>query len=243
MKNKNNFFDLSRFAALFRLELTRVKKYALITLGATVGIMFLISIMIVGFTPNIDFSSFYYVGLYISGILLAGTAFPDFRKKETAMMYLTLPASVFEKLLSQIFIVSFGFVIFYSVAFLLYWGVVFVWRSFLQLDTQLPFYIFGSNEFIHSVLYLWFWQSVFLVGSAAFNKAPLVKTMAVVFVVIAFLSVYVMFILTKFVFDNMQLGSHMMFHSNVSLFNTDLLLLLIPVFWIAAYLKIKEKQV
>ncbi len=243
MKHKNNFFDLSRVAFLFSLELTKIKKYALITLGATVGIMFLISIMIVGLTPNINFASFYYVGLYISGILLAGTAFSDFRKKETAIMYLTLPASVFEKLLSQIFIVSFGFVIFYSLAFLLYWGTVYMWRSFLQLETPLPFYIFESNQFIHSLLYLWFWQSAFLVGSATFNKAPLIKTMAVVFVVSAFLAVYVMFLFTKMVFDNMQWGPHMMFHSDVSLFDSDWLLLLIPVFWVVTYLKIKEKQV
>ena len=167
-------------------ELYSKKKGLLITLGATVGVMFLISIFISGVTPHINLSGFYYAGLYISGIIVAGTAFSDFRKKETSMMYLTLPASTFEKLKSQVLIVSVGFLIFYIVAFYLFWVLIALWRLILDLET--PFFnIFTDPNFLLSILKLWFWQSLFLIGSIAFTKSPLIKTMTLIFTVLVLL--------------------------------------------------------
>jgi len=240
---ENTFFSFRRLNILLRLEIARIKKYLLYTLGATVGIMLIISIMMISFSPNIDFYSFYYIGFYISGILIAGTAFSDFRKKESTIMYLTLPASAFEKLLSQLIIVSLGFILFYTAAFFIFWGISFIWRSLFELETQLPFYIFNKSEFLHSILQLWFWQAIFLIGSASFSKAPLVKTTASIFIVIFFLGIYIMFFITKILFDDLQFGTHYTYHGKVNVINSDLLLILIPFLWAVTFFKIKEKQV
>ncbi len=224
-------------------ELYSRKKGLLITLGATVGVMFLISIFISGVTPHINLSGFYYAGLYISGIIVAGTAFSDFRKKETSMMYLTLPASTFEKLKSQVLIVSVGFLIFYIVAFYLFWVLIALWRLILDLET--PFFnIFTDPNFLLSILKLWFWQSLFLIGSIAFSKSPLIKTMTLIFTVLVLLGLFVLFLMTKITFDQMHSTSSSFAMSyNKNIFDSWLFYLLIPVFWITAYFKLKEKEV
>ena len=240
----NDFFSYNRFSKLMAVELFRMRKSMIITLGSTVGVMFVVSVLVSGFTPAINLQSFFFTGMFIAGIIIAGLAFPDFRKKETTISYLTLPASAFEKLVSQILIVSFGFLIFYIIAFYLFWVIVFLWRLFLQLDT--PFYnVFLDGNFYESLFSLWFWQAVFLIGSASFIRMPLVKTLAAVFSVMIVLGIYLMFIITKIAFDNLSQHSHMMnsMYYNNTVFNTWLFYILTPVFWAISYFKIKEKQV
>jgi hypothetical protein len=239
----NEFLRLDRLKLLLIREFYSMKKGLLITLGATVGVMFLISIFISGLTPNINFQSFYYAGLYISGIVVAGTAFRDLRKKETSMMYLTLPASTFEKLKSQVLIVSVGFLIFYVVAFYLFWILIALWRSILDFET--PFFnIFSDPDFFISILKLWFWQSIFIIGSIAFTRNPLLKTMALVFSILIILGLFTLFLITKISFDHIHSATpHLMFHSNKDIFSSWLFYILIPVFWIIAYFKLKEKEV
>ena len=240
---KNDLFDTNRFLITLKAESNRLKKSVLVNLVATVGILFIISLLVSGISNiMLNFNTFFYIGLYIGSFIVAGMAFPDFRKKESTIRYLTLPASVFEKQVSQMLIVFVGYILFYVIAFYLYWILIWGWRHILGLDTTF-FNIFDDPDLTKHFITIWFWQSVFFLGSVWFSKSPIIKTVLIIFSVIAFLSLLDLFVITKIFFDNYT-AHHGFIHSNFNIeFNSYLYYFLIPLFWVATYFKIKEKQI
>ncbi|MCF6184005.1 MAG: hypothetical protein L3J56_05160 [Bacteroidales bacterium] len=69
---------------------------------------------------------FYYIGLFIAGFFISGSAFSNFRNKEKTMSYLTLPASSSEKFISEWLLTSIVYIIVYSIIFYIFNLLVFL---------------------------------------------------------------------------------------------------------------------
>lgn len=102
----SNTFNWNRFLRVCKQNMINNKKLMLYASVGYVGVVFIVLTMIqIGndFEPlNINhFLQTLVTFLAIFGILYIGYSFPSFRNKESSISYLTLPASVFEKLLFE----------------------------------------------------------------------------------------------------------------------------------------------
>ena len=117
----NKYFSPKRFCRLLSAYvLLNYKRYLFTFVGAAIG-MYLILLLNMTNTYR-EFGASNYVGMFMLGVLalgaFIGNAFPEWNDKIKTGNYLLLPASTFEKLLSQFLIyIVFGTFCF----FLLFW--------------------------------------------------------------------------------------------------------------------------
>jgi|GEM_PF-5411155 len=117
MKNLN----LNRLFLLIKKEYIENIKLVLIGYIAVIGFIFAILLLNSIYDGELwlYFNGIYNSTIVLVGIVFAGISFADFRTKERAISYLTLPATHLEKILSQILLSTFGFVISYTLVFYL----------------------------------------------------------------------------------------------------------------------------
>jgi hypothetical protein len=131
--------------------------------------------------------------LFVSGILVTSNTFRNLRDLTTAGAWLTLPASIFEKFTSRLFLTSFGYVI---ATGLIYFVISALSEGINQLFFSYShplFNPFSRGVWIPAAVYLVL-QSVFLVGSIYFRRLAFVKTM--LFLSILSLALILFFFLT-----------------------------------------------
>jgi hypothetical protein len=206
----NNTFSVSRLGLLLRQNLYH--NFKLLILGAIgfSGAVFLLLLLIQtaeGFN-RAEMDVFY--GIFgtvfiIGAVVSSGTAFPYFRTKEKSIAYLLLPVSTAEK-----FVAEFLFrVVLFSLAIpTLFWLVYTVETSIVSMlatnyvvqtsdlsgisvpsdvSNQMTWYIFTGSMFF----------SIYMIpfmGSTIFNKAPLIKTLFALAVIVFFNAFLIYFI-------------------------------------------------
>jgi hypothetical protein len=193
---------------------------------------------------------FYVLGFLFGGFFVSGMAFSKLRTKEKSISFLTLPASVFEKFISELILTTLGFILLYTSIFLIFNALIY-WiapesnpAGFVDLTNPRMLEIFKIYIII---------QSIFLVGAATFRRVPLFYTGFAIFVVslsLIFFGAMLFFYLQDFGGENegFDAGKHyfestfwksMLFTIPKFIFYN----LLAPIFWATAYYKIKEKEV
>jgi hypothetical protein len=203
----NSVFDFNRWILYTSKHWNENKKKYLLSLGAIGGLLILwysFLIIIAGENPigeNIQMVT-YYVGLYLIGCLFASLMISDLNEGATAIHFLLLPASAFEKLLTAIL---FSFILFFISYTVIYYAVDYAmvkWISAIAAEAghyAKPDYGFTAkvinvfvappgmggdeNFYVYILLVCIGVQSVYLLGSVYFVKYNFIKTMVSVLVV------------------------------------------------------------
>lgn len=262
----NNTFSLPRFFQLAKQSFVHNQKLILLTMVGFCGALFILFFLIQlsnnleqGTDPEIFIPAFMviFVG---GGILFTGNAFPGFRAKEKTISYLMLPASSFEKYLLELlsrlvvlFIVvpalfwlifhfeGFVFQIFYSKASfeMMELGKI---PEMTPLDPDMQGWF---APFISGVIFMGF--LIAFTGAAHFERYPLVKTLAIVALLI-FSTAGIMYV----IIEKWGLGKY---NPNDSLWlfpksGRQAIMFFTFIFWTvdlvlmaASFLKIKEREV
>jgi len=116
----NQLFSLKRWLQLMRRHWIENSKFFLISTLALLGVIAIAYLFLLANNHHYEAYSeliLYLIGLYLVGSIFASGAFDPLQKKERGMAYLTLPASHFEKLLTQIFFNLIFFTLVYSLCF------------------------------------------------------------------------------------------------------------------------------
>jgi hypothetical protein len=180
-KIKEGFFHPRRFAQLLLRDLVGGYRSILIAMGAVAGYLIVMSVLTaLGIsTTNAGVSGFYQSFfiqlLYIGGLIVTSLAFREARQNGAALVYLMLPASAFEKLLSKLLSSSVGYalgsLVFFTAAAAASEGVTRLLFGFGH-----GFFSPFTAEVWTAIGYYLIVQSVFLAGSIWFRKMSFMKT-------------------------------------------------------------------
>jgi hypothetical protein len=256
----NNTFNLSRFGRLFIKHTAEHYKSYLMSLIVLAGVIFLGGSFLVYIIPGpIDtgVQSTAFVGiLLLAGTIFTSTIFADYGDKNKAMAALILPASTLEKYLVA-WLYSF------AIFLVVYIGTFFLLVSLLLHMKHYPgqtvevFSLADNHIGLPMFLLFALLQSVAFYGSIFFKKLHFIKGAFAFFISLAIL------IIVNKVFQSILIGrdvlpsppfSNMRIMENerqvlVSLSDQQapyillLCFILALSFWIAAYFRLKEKQV
>ncbi|MDA3811120.1 MAG: hypothetical protein PF518_12430, partial [Spirochaetaceae bacterium] len=180
----NNIFSLNRMIKIVRKDMLSEYKNLIIWIGASAGIMIVISAINIlfqklnGSSPDVN-SSFHMVFVIIflfpGGYLITSSMFKDLHDKSKNIYWLTMPGSTFEKMLSRLLISSLFYVLL----------LILIYPIFAGISELFNLIIFGSrheffNPFTYDIVkflpYYLVTQSIFFAGASSFRKHPFAKT-------------------------------------------------------------------
>ncbi len=264
-------FSFQRLYLLFRkqwLENSRFYGLASLALLGVMAIVFVVFWIMMGGPHYHEGQTMviYFVGLYLLGSLYASTAFQALDEKEKGQYLLSLPATHAEKLVTVIVFTTVFFFLVYTACFLLVkWLAVAYVHYRMQHESFVHFQALAwdkNDRQIFSYLLIGFFslQSLFLLGSVYFRKYAYVKT---ILAAICFSGIYI-FLVVKSIQFFVPAGYHFEGYRVVQSqvpegegyyraygFGKDFLYSLvfiakwlwIPVFWTAAWFRLKEKEI
>jgi hypothetical protein len=250
----NEVFNLKRFGLLFREQISKNLKLFLMGSIVVFAILFalnLITILSISNHLSNENTRFgYYLTLmFPAGILLSGFWFSNLHKSSIETGGLLLPASHFEKICIAFIINVIVFIIMYILIVLSLELILFQEIKILRIIIKHGLrYGSALNEFYMPFLAL---QSVFLFGSLVFKKSAPIKTGFSLFIIFLILQ-FIHLIVFKIHFRNQNLydyGDFLGGNSDIvpsyffHTFTKVVYYCSFPVFWIASYYKLKEKQV
>jgi len=250
----NEIFSFKRFGLLLKEQIYKNLKLFLMGTIVVFAILCALNLIAILSSSNqiLDFDTragFYVALLFPTGILLSGFWFSSLQKPSIEIGGLLLPASHFEKICIAFVINVLLFIIMYILIVQAVEFVLFQDTKFLKIIMKHGLR-YGSNI---NELYLWFLalQSIFLFGSLLFKKLAPIKTAFVLFLIYLLLLI-IHIVVLKHVFKNGNFNNiGKLFFSTYSikipLFYEKIMEIVIyssfPIFWIASYFKLKEKQV
>lgn len=259
----NQIFDINRTIALLKLNLSLNKKAILLAIAGFFGFVFITSFFVATNVPSglgTMHTIFYFIFLYGGVVFIAGRSFGHLNSTEKSIAHLSLPASTFEKyfipwLLSGIVwaIVAIVMYLFYAMLINGLWSGVmdFTYEAFNPFALRM-----GPESANQAYLPFFLVHSVFFLGAAAFQKHPIPKTLLAGFIIqslFTFLNLlFVMSLFGGFGDFNMTMNSPESWEPDFNYFFIDFLprfvktafVYVIPViFYIAAFFKIKEREV
>jgi len=255
----NDIFNTKRFGLLFIKQLSEHYKTYLMGLAVLTGVMLVGGSFFVYLTPVVLdlgtqvvlFGTIY----FLAGTIFTSTIFADVSDKKKAISYLTLPASHFEKFLVG-WVVS--FLLFSLVYIACFYGILMILLHLKQWPGQRTEVL---NLFIEpaSITFIAFamLHSFSIWGAVFFEKLHFIKTAFCFFIAVVALSLantsFIEALIGREVRTATPFSSISFFENNRyvgvdSARQTDPLLgwVLIAVaiiFWVAAYYRLKEKQV
>ncbi len=217
--------------------------------GVTAALIFLLSVAeYAGSAPNpLFYRDTYGFALFIWGIWATSRAFRPLQDRSRTEAYLLLPASALEKMLARLLLVTAGLAL-----------ALLVCSTILSLVIEgLNLVFFGDRRPIFNPFDAEIWeliaayivvQSPYFLGSAWFRRAPFLKTsLAVILLLLAF-AVFALFAVrialggpgwgAWYVFD----GFVDWHFANGGALENVFLVLMPPVLWCIAWLRLKEAQ-
>jgi hypothetical protein len=255
----NNIFNVSRFGRLFVKHTVEHYKSYVMSLTVLVAVMMLGgSFFIYMIKAPIDrgFQSAVFVGfMLLAGTIFTSTVFADFGDKKKAVTTLTLPASQFEKYLVAWLYSYLLFVMVYSTAFYLiaYFAVNIKHfpghpAEIINIFRRPISEMFLLYAFLHSIAFL---------GAIFFEKLHFIKTAFVFFISLAIFILInkgiLSILLEKDVMPTALFGNLRLMDNghdvDINLTRQDdpfllcVIAVLTVIIWLAAYYRLKEKQV
>jgi len=256
----SKLFNPARFGKLFIKHTTEHYKSYLMALGVLIGVMVLggsfLVYMINAPLDRVAQSALFVIILLLAGTIYTSTIFSDVGDKKKAIAYLTLPASHFEKWLVAWVYSFLAFLVIYTTSFYLV-------ALFLLNIKHVPGQAEGvinllQKPHLEMVLVYAFLHSIAFLGAAYFNKLHFIKTAFVFFVIMGLLILFNKIVLTTMIGRNVDAAppfGNLRFPDNgreVDITLPDaghnpillyLIMVLTLLIWIAAYYRLKEKQV
>jgi len=255
----NDLFNINRFTRLFVKH--TIEHYKSYLMSLTV----LVAVMLVGggfflYMMDVPIDTGFQSGVFVSFLLLSGTIFTstifaDLGDKKKAVASLTLPASQFEKYLVAWLYSYLLFVIVYSVAFYLIAYFAINIKHFPGHPAEI-INVF-RRPLIEMYLLYAFLHSVAFFGAIFFDKLHFIKTAFVFFISLAIFTLINQFILSQLLSKNVAatviFGDLRVMNDgrdiNINITQQEdsfllcLLTVLAVIIWLAAYYRLKEKQV
>jgi len=257
----NNFFSLKRFISLFVKQTVEHYRTYLMSVGVLAGVMLLggsFLFFIIPDPPDTGLQTAMFVILMlISGTIFTSTVFNDYGDKGKAITSITLPATAFEKFMV-------GWLFSYPIFMLFYTSVFYLVLIGLGSTKHLPadqhFVMLSLHQdgistvlVIYSILH-----SIAIFGSIFFKKLQFIKTGFIFFIGYGFVGVLNTFFLKAITglnvvkvalpygFLNFDVGNkyYSIYTKGATTLSITIALMLVAaLIWIAAYFKLKEKQV
>lgn len=249
-----NFFELSRFWQLMKMELFRSRKGVGMTLVIIFGLLFFVDFLLGNYLePNrriFSHGASYGFTLITGGFILSSLAFRDLGNALKKIHFVMLPVSALERFLCMWFLTSLGWMVTYTMLYFLY--TVFVnaiGPVLFQHISFIPFRPFSALP--TSVLkYYFVLQGIFLVGVVHFKGFVLPKTLFVL-ILIAIVGASIAYVFLSDVMD----AETEHYISKTDVLETmptgtfwNLLVgmfwwVLAPLSWVITYMGIKEQEV
>lgn len=248
--NIQNHFDISRFWLLLKLELLRSRKAILITFNIILGMM----LLGIWLEPLVDDNKIihgenYGFGLMIGGFVLSSLAFTDLGNSLRKHQYLTLPASTLEKLLCMWLLTCVGWVVSFTLFYLVYAPVGDTIGHMLYSNITYHKFDLQSDLVISIIAYYVVLQGIFLIGAVHFKGYVFPKTLFTLLLFGAVCGTIMYFIAGDLFNLNIECTTDVVFLENSSVYWAWLIIqhvfwwLLAPLCWIIAYFGLKEKEV
>jgi hypothetical protein len=255
----NNTFNLNRFGRLFIKHSAEHYKSYLMSLTVLAGALFLGSSFLIymieaPINRNLQ-AAFFGAILLIAGTIFTSTIFSEIGDRKRAMASLTLPASHFEKYLVAWLYSFIIFLVVYIVCFYLIVLYAVNIKHFAGQPTEI-LNVFGWPASGIYILYALL-HSIAFFGAIFFEKLHFIKTGFIFFICVAILILFNKLMLDSLLKENVEtsvpFGNVRFVHNgNVADINitrqTDTYMLIVMIivslfFWVAAYYRLKEKQV
>ena len=261
---KTNNFSFNRIGMLYRHSwLLNSKKLSIIGGGLAVLIAIFYTIIHLATMPDLErnvIDKFFHLIVFvnvlmIAGILWNGIAFPYLRTKEGTMSYLMLPSSTLEKYAFEFLNRIVLFLIVFPAGYMIIVNTISsIFHSYypgyehyqFTLSMLFPEFL-TAKEYILVISVGLFCFIIPYTGATIFRKLPLLKTLIIVFILIAFFSLYIYLIAEKAGLNNYQpIDNRVLWISNeedlkltaILGFNLGSMVLLL-----IGYYKLKEKEV
>jgi hypothetical protein len=249
--NLKNYFELSRFWFLLKMELSRSSRGVLMTLVIIFGFLFFVGLLLGPvFDPGMivfEHSPGYAFTLLVGGFILSSLAYRDLGNPLRRNNYLMLPVSALEKFLSMWLLTSVGWILLYTLTYEAY-------TLFANSVGQL---IFGHLTFesfeplsqfaVRTMKYYFVLHGIFLAGAAYFKGYPFPKTLLTLILFGAVCGV-ITYLIMNGVFDidytlESNLFNGMLVCQLWKVIQWMFWWLLAPLCWVITYLGLKEQEV
>jgi hypothetical protein len=176
-----NYFDISRFWKLLKLEVFQSRKALLYTFVIAFGLHFFMGILL---EPAVDYIKVYdshpagyAFSMLIGGFILSSLAFNDLRNTLRRFHYLTLPVSTLERFFCMWLLTSVGWILLFTITFTIYtWIANPIGQLVFRNVTFRAFDPFGSLP-LNAMKYYFVLQGIFLVGAVHFRGYVFPKTL------------------------------------------------------------------
>lgn len=245
----NSTSSLQRLSSLVKLTLHLNLKRMLYTacIGLGVAIVYILIFWSYDvYNRDMIFSQHEYLfvlSLYISGFIFSGSSFVRFRSKQGTIDYLMIPASNTEKFISEVLLTTLVYPLFFL---LCYWLFSSLANAILNSVFQASFMPFSVNiaPYGLDLMVYFFIQAIFLFGAASFQKTPLMRIVlwALLVATIIALLFYTAWLNFDYSKGTDELAMNKIFYSSL-VYNWRFLAILVGlIFWLLAFLKLKEKE-
>jgi hypothetical protein len=254
----NNYFSLKRFCLLFMKHSVEHYRTYLMSAAVLAGVFLLGGSFIFYMIPGPMDAGFqtalFAILMIIAGPIFTSTIFTDFGDKRKAIPSLTLPASQLEKFLV-------GWIYSYVIFMLVYTGIFYLVLSILLNLKHWPGHhpemlsIFQDKLFILVIIFSLL-HAITMYGAIRFEKLHFIKIGFSFFIFYALLiladTIFLRLIVgrqiypaTPFAFLNFPEGTNFYsigLNAAQSAWVFIVMTVIVILFWIAAYFKLKEKQ-
>jgi len=256
----NKIFNLNRFGRLFYKHTTEHYKGYLMSIIVLLGILVLGGSFLI-YMVEIPIDEEFQVVLFMSMLLLVGTiftstVFADLGDKKKAIAWLTLPATHFEKYMVAWIYTVLVFLLMYTISF---YGVLLVAIHLKHFPGHYPrlFNVFQKPVAEIYLVYA-FLHGISFWGAICFKRLHFIKTAFIFFISFGMLvfinKILLGALLGRVVEAAPPFGSPRLYDNgiftdiNISKqqqngFMVGLLVVLAVIFWVAAFYRLKEKQV
>lgn len=257
MMKTDNYFNIKRIYYLICRYL-RLNHTILIVTASVAGFVILVNLMtLLHLQTSWSSWNLFHASiplLFIGGYIMTSEGFNEIHSSTRGCFYLTLPASMLEKLTATWLITAIGYFIF-SILVLLIINVILIGVG--NIFTEVDFKLFNpfSTEVLDTFGKYMVTQSVFLFGAVYFQRANFIKTMLWLFLIFLFIAIYTL-VLTRLLIGhpNIFLGGQ----SHLSLNNLDIFhafpglkviikiifwYITLPFFLFISFIRLKERQV
>ncbi|MCK9484388.1 MAG: hypothetical protein M0R34_08500 [Candidatus Marinimicrobia bacterium] len=256
---RKNIFDWKRLIHLIKNEVVSSYRSLLVSTGA-VGSVLLVIYLLQMLAHNLTaFHEVWYpLVLFIGGFVISSKIFSVLHDRRQNYVYLTLPASDFEKLVSKLILSSVGWIACSALFYFIFSALAAIISQIIWGDSMSIFnpfqYLYLKCAAIFLVL-----QSLFIFGSIYFKKSALAKTIGSLFLfgfILALISgLFARIIFAKYIpwCGNMNIDFEYYYFQadNIETFARILgeivkysfWFLLAPFFWILSYIRLKEIEV
>jgi hypothetical protein len=259
LPDMNKTFSLNRFGRLFKKHTKEHYRNYLMSVAVLVGVMmlgggFLVYMADVQLDKNLQ-SFFFSSIMLLAGTIFTSNVFADLGERKKAIAWLVLPASHFEKYLVAWIYSFLLFIIVYTIIFYL---ALIAALNIQHVHTHRTVILnIFENQILQIFLVYAFLHAIAFFGAVYFEKLHFIKTGFAFFIIIAVLILLNKGLLSVFFgrpvdasppFSNVRFAeSGQMVDIKIERQNAPyilyLFIILTFIFWVAAYFRLKEKQV